>query len=214
MQRDIFQTIPGFDLLLETQSFNELSPADKEKVLQWMTAEEYTQYRNSFYLLKKEITSVQKIHPDPDTKRVLMQAFDKKYGKKKTASGLLLIALNYKLPVYQTGLAAALIFAFLWFGNPSVDKLKYVHPIDTVYVEKPAYAFKPDHSAEETITNYQAVKQVKKRWINKKKTIRPNYYIASLTYPIISKMQSMRQIKCGQSVDKDTVLMAWISPAR
>ena len=214
MQKDIFQTIPDFDKLLENQAFDELNLTDKEKILQCMTAEEYDLYRDSFFMLKKEIKSVQSIHTDTDVKKFLIKAFNKKYGKKKLTSGLLSTVLNYKLPVYQTGLAAALILAFFWFGNQTADKIKYVNTIDTVYVEKPVVALKSDIPSVQTKSVDQIVVQRNKKPTTKGKMLRPNFYKEYLTNNIMSKIQSSHKVKRGQSVDKDSMLLALVSPAR
>lgn len=211
MQKDIFQLIADFDQLLETKTFDELSISEKEKVLQHISPEDYEQYRQSFFMLKTGIKQ-QQLKPDLLRKKALMQAFDQKHSHKSDT--FIMRFVNYKIPLYQTGIAAALILAFVWFFNNPAEKIKYVNTTDTVYVEKPVYTevvknqdviddIKPTHKT--------SVKQASKKTLSKEK---PNYYKEYLANNILSKMQSVHEMKRGNNIGKDSVLLAWIMPVK
>lgn len=213
MQKDIFQIITDFDELLECKAFDELSIAEKEKVLQCITPEEYEQYRNNLFILKSEMKFRDSIEPKSDIKQSLMQAYDRKYGKKKVVSGLIFAALNHKLPVYQVSIAAALIIVFLWYYNRPEEKIRYVNTTDTVYVEKPIYVeVKKKHEIEQPAIKKN--KSVDKILVKEKKVEKPNLYKEYLAYNILSKMQSIKENKCGQSIKNDSMIMSLMSPAR
>ncbi len=211
MQKDIFQQIPNFDQLLENKTFDELSISEKEMVLQHITPEDYEQYRSAFFKLKSEIKQ-QQLKPDLLRKKALMQAFDQKYNQKSDT--FIMRFVNYKIPLYQTGIAATLILVFVWFFHNPVEKIKYVNTTDTVYVEKPVYTEvvkKPELIKEVKPEQKTAVKQASKKTLP---TEKPNYYKENLANNILSKMQSVHEMKRGNNIGKDSVLLAWIMPVR
>lgn len=212
MQKDIFQIIANFDQLLENKTFDELDISEKEMVLQHITPEEYEQYRNAFFMLKAEIKLRNKLIPDTDMKASLMQAFDQKYSPK--ADNVFMRMINYKMPVYQIGIAAALILAFVWFGKIPAEKIKYVNTRDTVYIEKPVYTEIVKEQPivkENSSTPKKPLIQTAKKQITIEK---PNNYKEYMANNILSKMQSVYEMKRGKNIGKDSVLLAWITPAR
>lgn len=211
MQEDIFQQIPDFDQWLENKSFDELSISEKEMLLQHLTPEAYEEYRNAFFLLKSGIKK-QDLKPDERRKTALMHAFDQKYNKKSDSRFMQII--NYKIPLYQTGIAAALILAFVWFFNNPSEKIKYVNTTDTVYVEKPVYT---EVVKNQEITKDKKVLQkavVKQSGKKIKPDEKPNYYKEYLANNILSKMQTVQEMKRGKNIGKDSILLAWIMPVR
>lgn len=211
MQKDIFQQIPDFDQWLENKSFDELNISEKEMILQHLTPEAYEEYRNAFFMLKSGLKQ-QNLKPDERRKTALMHAFDQKYNKKSDSRIMQII--NYKIPLYQTGIAAALILAFvLFFNNPS-EKIKYVNTTDTIYVEKPIYT--------EVVKNQEITKERKalQKTVAKqsgkkiKHDEKPNYYKENLANNILSKMQTVQEMKRGKNIGKDSMLLAWIVPVR
>lgn len=211
MQEDIFQQIPDFDQWLENKSFDELSISEKEMLLQHLTPEAYEEYRNAFFLLKSGIKK-QDLKPDERRKTALMHAFDQKYNKKSDSRFMQII--NYKIPLYQTGIAAALILAFVWFFNNPSEKIKYVNTTDTVYVEKPVYT---EVVKNQEITKNKKVLQkavVKQSGKKIKPDEKPNYYKEYLANNILSKMQTVQEMKRGKNIGKDSILLAWIIPVR
>jgi hypothetical protein len=210
MQKDIFQLIPDFDQLLENKTFDELSISEKKAVMQCITPEEYEQYRNAFVMLKTEIKPKHRLKPADDLRKVLLNAFDKKYSHKP--DNYFKRIVTYKLPVYQIGIAAALLFAFVWFIDSPTEKINYVTTCDTIYVEKPVYneiVKKQEVNNETIVATKTTEKQVpKKRIVNEK----PNYYKEYLANNILSKMQTVSNMKKGKNIGKDSVLLAWITP--
>ncbi len=210
MQKDIFQLIPDFDQLLENKTFDELSISEKAAVMQCITPEEYEQYRNAFVMLKTEIKQKHRIKPDDNLRHLLLTAFDNKYSYKTDSYFKRIV--TYKLPVYQVGIAAALIIAFVWFFNSPAEKINYVNTCDTVYVEKPVYT--EIIKMQEVVNEVKPVKKTTEKPVVKKKipVEKPNYYKENLAYNVLSKMQKVNNMKRGKNIGKDSVLLAWITP--
>ena len=152
MEENIFEALPGFDRMLEQKTFDKLSSQEKELVLQFISEEEYNRFREAVRLSQPaKLNSKPLIAPDPLVKIRLMQTFSPA-EKSHPASVPEKFSrfLNYRIPIYQVGLAASVFLFFVFYvflhnyrtpGQAAVADTVYVDkPIlqkDTVWLEKP-----------------------------------------------------------------------------
>jgi len=77
MEENIFEALPGFDRLLEEKTFEALSESEKDRVLRYITEEDYRSFRElALVAHRQSLNGEQPIIPDPSVKSKLMQAFD------------------------------------------------------------------------------------------------------------------------------------------
>jgi hypothetical protein len=140
MEENIFDAIPGFDRLLEQKSFEALTGREREQVLQYISPEDYSRFRQAILVAQHErLKDELPIVPDPSVKSRLMQRSGA--GERPpfrfippTFSRI----LGYRIPAYQAGLAASvllfLVFYLLLQKAPVPARLAIA---DTVYVDRP-----------------------------------------------------------------------------
>ncbi|MBL4715828.1 MAG: hypothetical protein COC01_10115 [Bacteroidetes bacterium] len=128
--------------LLLLKNFEELQSEEKQYVLQQIGEKEYQEFRiiliESVELFEKEKDIIQ---PDPQIKKDLLIAFDKRHNSLYPIQELVKNSINYKVPAYQSALALAailLIFFFLSSGNEiepiTTPQTVYVYKTDTIFV--------------------------------------------------------------------------------
>jgi hypothetical protein len=142
MEENIFDALPGFDRMLEQKTFEELSDRERNLVLQFITEEDYTLFRESVVISQKRRSNgdpATTITPDPSVKNRLMQTFrPDENSPSPTVPGTLSRFLSYRIPLYQAGLAASvLLFLVFYLFLQNYRMPVRVAVADTVYVDKP-----------------------------------------------------------------------------
>jgi len=139
METDIFSEIPGFDHLMGSKTYEELTESEKAALEKYMSPAEYDYLHQMIADAKREEAMTSKdIIPDPAVKERLMAGFlvDRSPGKARAGGGFGSL-LTYSIPLYQTAIAASvliiLFLVFLYPGKLSTEKLAVA---DTVYREK------------------------------------------------------------------------------
>ena len=129
--------------LLLSKDFESLTPAEVEMVLSTMSEMEYINQRTLLLDSKKMFEDEGAIlSPDPDLLFSLKEAHVVK-KKRFGAIAMLTAIAGYRVPAYQVGIAAVLLFIFFWI-RPSSNisegsaepQLVYQTIIDTVEVIK------------------------------------------------------------------------------
>jgi hypothetical protein len=147
MNEDIFNLIPDSEEIILRKSFNELSPSEKTRFLQYMSQEEYGLLRQNQLNIKLVFSTEEKeINPDVNIKDNLLKAFPIKNRKTliriyKPVIGL----ITKRIPVYQTVLLlliGIILTLKLQYNNPGKFLTRTI--IDTVYVEKNSDEIKTD----------------------------------------------------------------------
>lgn len=129
--------------LLVSTKFESLTPAQKEMVLSVMTESEYVQ---QYALISKSKKMFQDegalLSPDPDLLFSLREAHAAKKNS-KGAMALLSVVAGIRIPAYQVGIAAVLLFLFFfWWPSTTLrngaiePQVVYETIIDTVEIIK------------------------------------------------------------------------------
>ncbi|MDP4685370.1 MAG: hypothetical protein NWS53_00655 [Salibacteraceae bacterium] len=124
--------------LIETKSWKQLTPAEREMVLSQMTEDAYTE-QHLFIAQSQSMFDEESafIAPDPAILSSLQQ-----HTKKPAVMPWWIALFQYKMPAYQSGLALAAIAVFVWVFWPEpitqfIEKevLVYENVRDTIEVE-------------------------------------------------------------------------------
>lgn len=140
MEENIFDALPDFDRLLEQKSFKSLSDHERELVLQFITEEDYTQFRESVLVAKQEKNSrTHPLSPDPSVKNRLLQTFRfVETSPSPPLPGVFSRFLSYGIPVYKAGIAASvLLFLVFYLLLQNYRMAGQLAVADTVYIDKP-----------------------------------------------------------------------------
>jgi len=140
MEENIFDALPGFDRMLEQKTFAALSERERGLVLQFITEEDYTRFRESVRVVQPGRDSREHpLTPDPLVKDRLMQTFSSAgISPSSTVPGMLSRFLSYRIPFYQAGLAASVLLFFVFYlFLQNYRMARQVAIADTVYVDKP-----------------------------------------------------------------------------
>ncbi len=129
--------------LVTSKSFDSLTPAKKEMVLSMMTENEYVN-QHAFMMKSKKMFQEEgdMLSPDTDLLFSLRAAHTAKKNSKGAAALWASIA-GFRIPAYQVGIAAALLFMLFWRW-PTTDlrqdrmerQVVYETIIDTIQVIK------------------------------------------------------------------------------
>jgi len=129
--------------VLISQDFDSLSPAQVEMVLSCMTELEYSNQRKLLVdskLMFEDEGAL--LCPDPDLLFSLKEAHVVK-RKRIGLAALLFFIATFRLPVYQVGIAAVLLFMFFWLRQETITndglrtpQIVYETVLDTVEVIK------------------------------------------------------------------------------
>jgi hypothetical protein len=124
--------------LIETKSWKQLTPAEREMVLSQMTEDAYTEQQlliaQSQSLFDEEAAF---LVPDPAILSSLQQ-----HTKKEKAAPWWMLLFQFRMPAYQSGLALVAITLFVWifWPQPSTQYIEkevvvYENVYDTIEVE-------------------------------------------------------------------------------
>ncbi len=124
--------------LIETKSWKQLTPAERELVLSQMTEEAYTE-QHLFIAQSQSMFDEESafIAPDP----AILSSLQQHTNKEKAALWWMLL-FQYRMPAYQSGLALVAIAVFIWifWPQPSTQFIEkevvvYENVYDTIEVE-------------------------------------------------------------------------------
>lgn len=156
MEKDIFDLIPDFDLILEKSAFRDLNPEQKEVIRGYFSEEEYAKLREMIRISKQyNLAGKPTLKPNPAVKE---RIFENLAPKPPRAARVISDVLNYRIPLYQVGLAASVLLIFFFYFmlrtesslrqtilTDTVFKERVISQRDTVWIEKP---FLRDRSTE------------------------------------------------------------------
>lgn len=124
--------------LIETKSWKQLTPAEREMVLSQMTEDAYTE-QHQFIAQSQSLFDEEAafLVPDPAILSSLQQ-----HTKKEKAASWWMLLFQYRMPAYQSGLALVAIAIFVWIFWPQpntqfIEKevVVYENVYDTIEVE-------------------------------------------------------------------------------
>lgn len=124
--------------LIETKSWKQLTPAEREMVLSQMTEDAYTE-QHQFIAQSQSLFDEEAafLVPDPAIFSSLQQ-----HTKKENAAPWWMLLFQYRMPAYQSGLALVAIALFVWIFWPQpntqfIEKevIVYENVYDTIEVE-------------------------------------------------------------------------------
>lgn len=124
--------------LIETKSWNQLTPAEREMVIPQMTEGDYTE-QHQFIAQSQSLFDEEAafLVPDPAILSSLNQ-----HTKKEKASPWWMLLFQYRMPAYQSGLALVAIALLVWILWPQpntqfIEKevVVYENVYDTIKVE-------------------------------------------------------------------------------
>ena len=187
--------------LLLLRSFEELQSEEKQYVLNQITEKEYQEFRmiliESVELFEKEKDIIQ---PDPQIKKDLLVAFDKKHNALYPIHELLNKTISYKVPAYQSALALAAMLLLFFFLN-SDNKIEPITTPQTVYVYKTDTIFvKPEAQNPETIPVNHIANSENKQSAKPKKKIKTKPVKTSPKKTIKKKEEKTAPIKAPEGI--------------
>jgi hypothetical protein len=223
MNEKIFEKLPDFDKLLEKKSFKELSDSEKIIILEYLTEEEYENYREiileSREMFRSELTTLK---PEPEMKGILLAQFKtKKPPQKSRALSLLTAMLNYRLPVYKLGFAVSIVFIFILFFRPGVFKdTNYITKIDTLFIEKEIKVSVPDTQANQIITASTREHNTEKpdyvNSIEEKSDYETEQNKENIAFNIdilnnsLNNIEAARRMRSGRSINDDSLVLKYL----
>jgi len=215
MEENLFDKIPGLEKLLESRSFEELTSNEKNKVLGFMTGEEYENYRATLLKSKTLLAAEQKrLTADPAVrKKLLMRMEQKESFVKEDHQSVLKNLFTFRIPAYQAGFAiAVLVLLFFFLRNEKPEAIRYLTKIDTIYLKQEiAQTEAPAPKADQTIKN-KSVKENKTGGV-----IRKEHESKTVNHPVIrqdlyiknayEKIRMVNLLKSGSRASDDSSLM-------
>ncbi|MFK7932937.1 MAG: hypothetical protein AB8G22_05465 [Saprospiraceae bacterium] len=218
------------ELLLQTQSFAQLSAADQMFVLQHITEEEYAQMHLLLDTGKAALQDVPK--PDAGIESRLQNHLDHVW---QTATATpqptwWQAVFNYKIPLWQTALGAfALLFYFNWQRPVEIIKMAatpekvYVYQVDTVYEEKKADTIqvKQQMNSDTAIAQFPVQRKRTPRKVNVKPSLDRNVVASDVSreektvmeseLPAVkSEIEALTNYARGRSAESDSSLFQLI----
>jgi hypothetical protein len=214
MDEMMFDKMPGFDKLLKSKDFDDLSESEKSLVMQFMSREEYEALRipihNAYRVFSKESEN---IIPDP---RIRQQLLDKFGSMKRPGANPSLIrkVFTYRIPVYQAGIAAVMLLCIaIYFGRVRsgiTESSGLAIKTDTIFIEK--LVEKPGQDAIAQVSVPPA-KKPGSHLLGKLQTskIRQNYALPERYASQVRNMEKLvsmnRNAKKGRNAEDDSLLM-------
>jgi hypothetical protein len=218
MEENIFDAMPGFDRLLEQKPFEALSIREREQVLQFISAEDYNRFRECVLIAQSGKPRRESlIAPDPSVKSRLLQTFvsDDKPPAKSTAPSFPGF-LNYRIPVYQAGIAASVLLFLVFY----LLLQNYRMPVrmavaDTVYVDRPVL-LKDTVWLEKSLVNSPETANVRHphtrtRDIPSTPTVNGNQLYARQMQDAMDRMSVISGLGKDKSVNHDAGLMKLVA---
>ena len=142
MEEHIFDKVPELEILLESRSFSDLTESEKERVLEYLTQEEYDTYRNVILESRKQFVHEMGVNkPGPELRTGLLNLMSRKKRRGIALKEILNKVITYRIPVYQPAFTIAiLVILFFTLNNKGGETVRYIAQRDTVYLESPAHA--------------------------------------------------------------------------
>jgi hypothetical protein len=204
--------------MLEQKTFESLSRDEKELVLQYISEEEYNRFRETVMKTQHSMRNSEPlVAPDPSVKSRLMQTFtsDEK-SPPANVPGNFSRFLNYRIPLYQAGLAASVLLFFMVYLFLQNSRMPgQVVVADTVYVDKPilkkdtVWVEKPEVNKPEKLQRVQH--HSKTRNTRTTHSLPENPFYISQMQDAMKRMSVIVGLGKDKSVNHDTGLLKLVA---
>jgi|GEM_PF-1947238 len=215
MEENLFDKIPGLEKLLESRSFEELTSNEKNKVLGFMTGEEYEHYRATVLKSKDLFAAEQKgLKADPVIRKELFKRMEMQRSTNDGTSITFLQSLfTFRIPAYKAGVAiAALVLLFFFLRNEKPEAIRYLTKIDTIYLKQEIAQTEAPAPKADQIVKTKNVKENKTGDV-----IRKEHESKTVNHPVIrqdqyienayEKIRMVNLLKSGSRASDDSSLM-------
>ena len=221
MEENLFNKIPGLENILESRSFEELTASEKNKVLGFMTGEEYENLRETMLKSKAMFAAEQKsLTADPAIRKKLLARMEQKGSAVEGARIPVLQSLfAFRIPAYQAVFAiAALVLLFFFLRNEKPEAIRYLTKTDTIYLKQ--------EIAQTEVPSQKTGQTMKTKSVKENKTggvIRKEHESKTKNQPVIpqnqyvenayQKIKMVNLLKAGSRASDDSVLMRFLVTA-
>lgn len=195
--------------LAEQRSFDDLSLAEQDLVLQEMSKFDFDELHQNIQK-NREFFEAQIVEVNPAVKTNLDQAFRAKHETKKT------FWIRHSIPLWQAMAACFLVAIISWaFLQPDTTEKNtetiYVYQTDTIFQDAPIVNEKPQSPPPQVIQKRQKESSIVVKQNQKPSDTVAAMYVANdlERLPKLEDSIIVFRSKTGQSVKDDTLLMNW-----